>query len=172
MNREFSSGGVVYRKFQNPNSKFQIKWLVTKSTPSKLRPRSTWRLPKGRLDDEGKGKKSGPLARGERKASEREIQDAAVKEVREEGGVRARIIDKIGTEKYYFTWQGEKILKFVTYYLMEWIADLPEGFGFETSEVAWLPYEEARMRLKHTGEKKVLDKAGQVLEAGVQESLV
>ena len=170
--REFSAGGVVFRKYQISNDKYQIKWLVTKSTPSGLVPKSVWRLAKGRLDDADEGRQSGPLASGVRKASEEEIQEAALKEVKEEGGVEAKIVRKIGTERYFFIWQGEKILKFVTFYLMEYIRDLPEGHDEETEEVAWLPYEEARKRLSYSGEKKVLDKAKEILDSGMQENLV
>ena len=85
--REFSAGGVVFRKYQISNDKYQIKWLVTKSTPSELVSKSVWRLPKGRLDDEEGERESGPLASGVRKASEEEIQKAALKEDKEEGGV-------------------------------------------------------------------------------------
>lgn len=164
--REFSAGGAVFKEKGE-----QVLWLVTKSSPSKLYPKSYWRLPKGKLDDQD-GDMSGPLARGERKATEDEIQKAALKEVEEEGGVDAKIVKKIGTESYFFTLSGKKYLKFVTFYLMSWLKDLPEGTTFETEEVAWLPYKDARKKLKHSGEKKILDKAKEVLESGVQESLV
>ena len=163
--REFSAGGVVFKK----GSKKSL-WLVAKSAPSDLYPESYWRLPKGRLDDLD-GDKPGPLARGERRASEEEIQKAALKEVQEEGGVDAKVVSKIGTEKYFFTLSGKRILKFVTFYLMEWKVDLTEGPGDETEETLWLSFEEARKILEHSGEKKILDKAREVLEAGMQESL-
>ncbi len=153
MQRVFSSGGVVYKKESG-----KVLWLVTKSNPSELIPQAKWRLPKGRLDDAEDGNEGGPLAKGEVKASEKQIQDAALKEVSEEGGVKAKIIEKIGTEKYYFTLKEKKYLKFVTFYLMKWEEDLPEGPNFETSEVSWLPYEEARKILAFGGEKKILDK--------------
>lgn len=172
--REFSAGGVVFKKIQNPNHKFQTLWLVAKSNPSKLYPNSYWRLPKGWLDDEDNGKKLGPLGKGEKKASEENLQKSALREVREEGGVDAKIVKKLGTERIFFTSKrdGARILKFITFYLMEWVRDLPEGPGMETSKVAWLPFEEAKGRLKYSGEKKVLDKAKKVLNSGVQESLV
>jgi 8-oxo-dGTP diphosphatase len=188
MIREFASGGIVFRKFQIPNFKFQtnkfdsvklnkfvsceIKWLVAKSAKSKLYPESYWRLPKGWLDDEDGGKSPGPITRVEKKATEEELQKGALREVEEEGGVKAKIISKLGTDKFFFTSSGERILKIVTYFLMEWTRDLPEGFGFETSEVAWLGYAEARKRLEHNGEKNILDKAKKILDSGNQESLV
>lgn len=166
--REFSSGGVVFRRVKEQESKrVKVLWLVTKSSPSKLYPHEIWRLPKGWIDDEGGGKKPGPAARGERKVNEGELQSAALREVKEEAGVEARIVAKIGTETRFFTSNGQRVMKFVTFYLMEWLRDLPEGPGFETSEVAWLSYEIARKRLSYSSEKKTLDKARQILEAGV-----
>ncbi len=158
MLREFSAGGVVFKKEGD-----KVLWLITKSTPSKATPQSKWRLPKGRLDDEEDGNKSGPRARGEIKATEDEIRNAALKEVAEEGGVEARVIKKIGTERYFYTFEGKEYLKFVTFYLMEFVNDLPEGPNFETSEVVWLSYMEARKQLSYSGEKKILDKAQELL---------
>jgi len=128
-------------------------------------------LPKGWLDDAGKGI-PGPLARGKVKAKKEDLQNAALKEVREEGGVDAKILDKIGTTRFIFTWEGKKILKFVTFYLMEWVKDLPEGPGFETEKVEWLIYENARKKLTHPGEKKMLDRAHNLLSLGIQDDLI
>jgi len=114
-----------------------------------------WRLPKGHLDDDMTGKNPGPLTLGKKRATEEQIREAALREVKEEGGVLANIMKKIVTDKFFFILKGEKVLKFVTYYLMEWIKDLSEGPGFETSEVAWLPFKKARERLSYSGEKKI-----------------
>jgi hypothetical protein len=56
-----------------------------------------------------------------------------------------------------------KILKFVTFFLMEYIKDKPEGFDWETSEIAWLPFAEAYKTLSFSGEKLVLKKAEELL---------
>ncbi|OGM10781.1 hypothetical protein A2Z22_02735 [Candidatus Woesebacteria bacterium RBG_16_34_12] len=172
MRREFSSGGVVFKrclalrakKLKTQNSKFKILWLVTKSTASKLYPKSVWRLPKGWLDDEDNGKNPGPMASGLIKASESDLKDAALKEVKEEGGVKAKIIKKIGTEKYFRKEKKETIVKFVTFYLMEWVKDSREGFGLETEEIAWLSDNKARERLSYSGERIILDKAKNLLK--------
>jgi hypothetical protein len=55
---------------------------------------------------------------------------------------------------------------------MEWTRDLPEGFGYETSEIAWLPYDEAKDRLKYPGEKKILEKAKGILDSEKLEYLL
>ena len=177
MKREFSAGGIVFKKLQevqrfhrqserkniNSNSVVKVLFLLTKSSVSELFPNSIWRLPKGWIDDVGEGKNPGPIASGERKATEEELQSSALREVREEAGVEATVIKKIGTETYFLMMNDERIMKFVTFYLMEWIADLPEGFGFETSEVGWFEFDEAKKILKSGGEKKMLEKAMSLL---------
>jgi 8-oxo-dGTP pyrophosphatase MutT (NUDIX family) len=139
--RQFSSGGVVFKK-----TKDGVFWLVTRSNPNQDFPQDVWRLPKGWIDE---GETS---------------QVAALREVEEEGGVRAKIIRKIETIKYFFTAEDKgKILKFVTFYLMEFAENLPQGFGEETSEIAWLSYKEAHGRLSYSGEKEVLEEAKNLL---------
>lgn len=156
--REFSSGGAVFRKFDG-----EVKWLVAASIPSKLFPKVVWRLQKGWIDNKSHHV-PGPMASGKVKADEESLQKAALREVAEEGGVEAKIIQKIGSEKIFFKHPARGlILKFVTYYLMEWQRDLPEGHDDETSEIAWLRYEDARKRLGYSGEKKILDKAKTLL---------
>ncbi len=157
--RHFSSGGVVFKK-----EKAKTLWLVTKSSVSKDFPEAVWRLPKGMLDDEGKGFAPGPMARGEIKATEEVIRETALREVEEEGGVVAEIVSKIETVKYFITVAGKRYMKFVTFYLMERQRDLPEGFGHETSEITWLPFEKAREKITYDGERRVLDSAKEVLE--------
>lgn len=167
MVREFSTGGAVFKRRQG-----KILWLITKSSPSNLYPESFWRFPKGWIDDRDGGKNPGPFARGEKKADEKRLQEAALREVREEGGVDAKIVKKIGTERWFFTKLGQRVLKFVTFYLMEWLQNLPEGPGFETEKIEWLEYDAARNRLSHSSEKKILEKARRILDSGVQEGLV
>lgn len=111
--REFAAGGVVFRRVRE-----ETLWLVTKSAPSEAYPDSVWRLAKGWLDDEDDGVNPGPLTKGERKASEEELQKAALREVREEGGVEARIVGKVGTEKLFLNISRGRLLKFITFYLM------------------------------------------------------
>jgi 8-oxo-dGTP pyrophosphatase MutT (NUDIX family) len=139
--KEFSSGGVVYKKEGK-----KILWLVTKSSASDLYPKSVWRLPKGWIDED------------------ESAEEAALREVKEEGGVEAKVIKKIETVKYFFTTPDKgKTLKFVTFYLMEWVKNLSEGFGEETSEIAWLPFDQAVKRLAYSGEKQILKKAKELL---------
>lgn len=152
--REFSAGGVVYQG---------KKFLVTKSSPSEKYPISFWRLPKGWIDNESEDT-PGVVARGDRRATNEDLEKAALREVREEGGVDAKIVEKIGTINFSFHSTRGKVLKFVTYFLMKWTKDLPEGTDSETSEIAWLPFKEAYEKLSFQGEKEVLQKARDLLE--------
>jgi 8-oxo-dGTP pyrophosphatase MutT (NUDIX family) len=164
--RQFSAGGVVFQKTSD-----SVLWLITKSAPSIEYPNDVWRLQKGWLDDSVDGKSPGPLASGQKKATEEELQNAALREVKEEGGVEAKIIEKMGTETYFFPTPEGRGMKFVTFYLMEWEKDLPEGPGFETSEVKWLAFDEAQKLLTYAGEKKVLEKAKTLLDRRSASSL-
>jgi 8-oxo-dGTP pyrophosphatase MutT (NUDIX family) len=155
--REFSAGGIIFKG---------DKWLVRSTTPSKEFPVSYWMLPKGWIDDAGPGI-PGPMASGNIKADEKSLQKTALREVEEEGGVKAKVIKKIGTISYPFKHPIRgMILKFVTFYLMEYIEDTDNGHDWETQEVLWLPYDEAYKRLSFKGEKEILEKAKE-LQASV-----
>jgi len=81
--REFSAGGVVFRK--EPEG---ILWLVVKPKGN-----TRWRFPKGWIEP------------GESSA------EAAKREVKEEGGVEAEVLGKVGNEKYFLFRINRKSLK-------------------------------------------------------------
>ena len=139
--REFSSGGAVFKKEKN-----KTLWLVRATSPSKLFPNIYWTLPKGWIDE------------GET------LEETAIREVKEEGGVEAKVVKKIETIKYFYKHpERGNVLKFVTFFLMEWKSDLPEGFDEETSEVACLPFEDAYKKLSHSAEKQILKNANSLV---------
>lgn len=166
LKREFSAGGVVFKKKDG-----STLWLITQHQPSKRMPKPVWRLPKGWIDNK-KEDVPGEVASGKRRGTEGEIQEAALREVREEGGVEAEILQKLGTLKFFFTLGEERILKFVTFYLMRWVEDLPGGTEGETRAVAWLSFAEAYKKLEYSSEKAVLKKANQQVLQGIQENLL
>lgn len=162
LTREFSSGGVVFKKDDR-----NILWLIRRTSTSDLFPESYWMLPKGWLDDNGEDI-PGPMASGKIKATKEVLERTAVREVKEETGIEAKIIEKIGTVKFPYTHllRG-RVLKFVTFYLMEWEKDNLEGFDFETSEVSWLLFKEAYKTLSFSSERSVLKKAKELLASVV-----
>jgi len=138
MRREFSAGGIVFKK-QNG----QIVWLIRRPAPNpQYRGNLGWSFPKGWVD---KGEK---------------LEEAATREVKEEGGVVAKVISKLQTLKIFFTDQnGEKVMKFITYFVMEYVSDTPEGFGWETAEAKWMAVTETQNLLIHKNEKELLVQA-------------
>jgi len=143
MVRQYSAGGVVFKKEGD-----QILWLLIRpNIEGKVR----WQLPKGWINE---GEKT---------------EEAALREVKEEGGIEAKILSKIDSIKIFFsnTFEGkpeEKILKTITFYLMEFQKETPDGHDGEVTEIAWLSFEEARERLTFKSEKEVLIKAKEILE--------
>ena len=124
----------------------QVLWLIRRPSPNpQYRGNLGWSFPKGWVDE------------GEK------LEEAAIREVREEGGVVARIVKKLSTLKIFFTDQnGEKIMKFITYFVMEYESDAMEGFGWETAETKWVTLDEAQKLLVHKNERDLLRNAGEV----------
>lgn len=98
--------------------------------------------------------------------------EAAVREVKEEGGIVAEIITKVGDSKYIYTFKtgdkvhnlespekGEKIFKVVTLYLMKYISGNPEDHDWEVSEAKFMTPEEALKTISFSQDKQHLKKA-------------
>lgn len=85
--------------------------------------------------------------------------EAAVREVKEEGGVEAEIIDKVGYSKYVYTLNGVKIFKVVTYFLMKYISGDIKDHDFEVSDIGWYEPENALKQLSFSQDKELLKKA-------------
>lgn len=116
------------------NSKGQV--LLTKHSQNKH-----WSFPKGLIDP---GQTS---------------QEAAVREVKEEGGIEAEILDKVGYSKYIYTLNGEKIFKVVTYFLMKYISGNPKDHDWEVEEAGWYEPKAALKQLTFPQDKKLLKEA-------------
>jgi bis(5'-nucleosidyl)-tetraphosphatase len=99
------------------------------------------------------------LPKGHLEKGESEI-DTAKREVREETGIKSINILEGFKEviKYYFKWDGENILKFVTFYLAETDEKVVK-ISEEHIDYKWLPYDSALDRLTFKNAKKILKKA-------------
>ena len=135
--REFSAGGVLVRRLSG-------RWVVAAIRPAG-KPEGTWALPKGQIG----GGESG--------------ETTALREVLEETGVRGRSLGKLGDVRYWFNWQGERIFKVVSFFLVRYeagrLGDLDEAFRHEVAEARWLPLSDAPRLLAYRGEREMAEKA-------------
>lgn len=147
---ERSAGGIV---FKEENGK--ILWLVIRTVSSykpakKKRQGPVYKFPKGHLKED------------------EFLKQAALREVEEEGRIKANVISKIGSNNYIL-WDAEnkkKIIKKVTFFLMEY--DQPSNLKYYDGEMvierSWYSFEEASEKLEYDSEKVLLRKAKMKLE--------
>jgi 8-oxo-dGTP pyrophosphatase MutT (NUDIX family) len=118
----------------------------------------------GRLDRRGRLLWS--LPKGHVEAGETEEQ-AAMREVAEETGIRGSVIGKLGTIDFWFVADGRRIHKTVHHFLL--LADDPIGGlelsdeDVEVSEVAWVPLTELAAKLAYADERRLLERVPDLL---------
>ena len=137
MRREFSAGGVLVRRLQG-------RWMVAAIRPAG-KPPGIWALPKGRIDQGERG------------------EETALREIAEETGAHGRSLGKLGDVRYWFNWDGERIFKVVSFFLVRYaggrLGDVPAEHRHEVAEGRWLPLEEAPKLLAYGGERDMARKA-------------
>jgi len=146
MRREFSAGGVVVRRMRG-------RWWAAVVRPCRDAGRpQVWALPKG-LIDAGEG-----------------VLETALREVYEETGLRGRATQKLGDVRYVYTWDGERVFKIVSFYLVHALGgrlgELPAGMEVEVAEARWVPLDEAPRLLSYGGERQMALAAAGVLAEG------
>ena len=146
MRREFSAGGVLVRRLDG-------RWVLAAIRPAGKRP-GVWALPKGQIEEGDSG------------------ETTALREVAEETGAHGRSLGKLGDVRYWFNWEGERVFKVVSFFLVRYeggrLGDLPEEFRHEVAEARWLPLDEAPALLAYTGERDMARKAAaRLAEQGV-----
>ena len=130
--REFSAGGVVFR---------DGRCIVIVPTRRAKGGEKVLALPKGHPED------------GESGA------DAAVREIREETGVEAALVDKLGDVRYWYQRDGKRISKRVGFYLFDYRAGDPADHDSEVEVARWMPLTEAVSALSYKGEREMAERA-------------
>jgi 8-oxo-dGTP pyrophosphatase MutT (NUDIX family) len=86
-------------------------------------------------------------------------QDAALREVREETGLEATPVEKLGDIRYWYARDGDRVLKIVSFFLLRYRSGRLEDHDHEVEEALWIPLEEAPARLAYRGEKDMAEAA-------------
>jgi 8-oxo-dGTP pyrophosphatase MutT (NUDIX family) len=102
------------------------------------RNRLIWSFPKGHLE-------AGESA-----------EDAAVREVREETGISARVITRLGEIDFWFTVAGRRIHKTVHHFLLVRTGGELSDSDPEVESVEWVPIDEVHPRLAYSDERSLL----------------
>lgn len=132
--REVSAGGIVYKKEGD-----KILWLVTQHSQHK-----GWSFPKGLIGDKEKNEPK---------------EEAALREVEEEGGIKAKIINNTPVEtKYKYRFEDCLVDKSVYYFLMEYESGDPKDHDWEVSEAKFLNEDEVRQILTFKTDKEAFEK--------------
>jgi len=161
MIREISAGGVVIR---NEDGDW---WMATIELP----PASPASPPDpGKRAARAKSKPVLCLPKGLIDPGEKPL-EAALREVREETGITAIPITKLGDSKYAYvrSWgDGERVFKIVSFYLLRYesgrIDNLADNMRIEVARARWIRLEDAAKLLAYGGEKQIARKALQYVE--------
>lgn len=136
---DVSAGGVVFRR---RGRQTRVCLIATKEGEA-------WQLPKGLVE------------RGE------PLEEAAEREVREETGLRSRIVQPLDRIDYWYFWRENdervRIHKFVHFFLFRYLGGSTRQHDLEVDEARWFPIEEAERMLSFENERHVLRQAAQAL---------
>ena len=81
--------------------------------------------------------------------------DAAIREVREEAGVEARLVEKLGDIRYWYMRGGRRISKVVSFFLLEYVAGEVSDHDHEVEHARWIALDEAARRLTYKAEREM-----------------
>jgi 8-oxo-dGTP pyrophosphatase MutT (NUDIX family) len=136
--REVSAGGVVYRR---DGDEVEVALASRRTRRGQL----AWGLAKGGIEEN------------------ESTEDAAIREVREETGLKAEIEASLGETRYFYVWEDVRIRKTVHFFLMRHTGGDFDDRDDEMEEIRWFPLERALKRAAYRGEREVLGRAAELL---------
>src|ERR1700709_1097754 len=83
----------------------------------------------------------------------------AQREVLEETGVEARIVERLGDVRYRYRRRGVRVDKTVGFYLCEYVAGDTAHHDHQAAAARWMPLERARTELTYPGEREMIERA-------------
>lgn len=133
--QQVSAGGIVYR----------LRATAIEIAIIKVGPVIRWQLPKG-IVDEGESP-----------------EEAALREVREETGLVAKIVQPIEKIEYWYVSGGKsgkvRYHKFVHFFLMKFRSGSTDDHDHEVLEARWVPIVDAIRMLSFKSERELVEKA-------------
>jgi 8-oxo-dGTP pyrophosphatase MutT (NUDIX family) len=86
-------------------------------------------------------------------------EQAALREVREEGGVEAELVEPLGEVRYHYRRDGRLISKRVQFFLFGFRSGSPADHDHEIEDARWVPMEQAVRELTYPGERDMVRRA-------------
>lgn len=86
-------------------------------------------------------------------------QEAARREVAEETGVTAELVEELGDVRYRYERRGRAIAKTVRFYLFRYLSGDVADHDHEIEEARWIPLDEAARELTYAGEREMVQRA-------------
>jgi 8-oxo-dGTP diphosphatase len=84
---------------------------------------------------------------------------AATREVNEETGVKAELIEKLGEVSYSYERRNRRVVKRVAFFLFEYRSGDVADHDHEIDDARWMPLEEAARALTYVGEREMVQRA-------------
>jgi 8-oxo-dGTP pyrophosphatase MutT (NUDIX family) len=86
-------------------------------------------------------------------------EQAAAREVREEGGVEADLVSHLGDVRYWYRRKGRSVPKRVRFFLFRYRSGDPADHDDEVEEARWMGLTEASSALTYEGEREMVARA-------------
>jgi 8-oxo-dGTP pyrophosphatase MutT (NUDIX family) len=86
-------------------------------------------------------------------------EEAARREVAEEAGVTAELVQQLGDVTYYYERRGRRIAKTVRFFLFRYVSGDVADHDHEIEEARWIPLSRAARELTYAGEREMVHRA-------------